>query len=182
MARRNGDFPATCGRPREQQAGDVGAGDEQDDADDGHQHEQRLDVDLAQIGPPGAAARELEASSRSSIAVATPANAERRPVRRSPARRAPAAPRLAHIDMPVLRPRENAQPEVARPEQGRPSSGSSHAMALTGMVMSATAPTLAPTKPRGLTPTIVAGTPLMSSVSPTACGLRGELLAPSSRS
>ena len=40
------------------------------------------------------------------------------------------------------------------------------------IVRSAVDPTVAPTKPGGLTPTMVTGAPLTSSVSPTILGLR----------
>ena len=57
-------------------------------------------------------------------------------------------------------------------------SGYTRGSAAAAMVMLARAPTLAPTKPRGLTPTIVTGTPPIVSVPPTASGRFGELPLP----
>ena len=53
----NSDFLPPRRRPRQHQARDVRARDEQHQPDESHQHEQRLPVDLAQVRPAGAAGR-----------------------------------------------------------------------------------------------------------------------------
>ena len=116
-----------------------------------------------------ARARRVELGHR--LSRCEPASAARSPRPRSAARR-------AFEPAPSLRRRTPGAGRARTRSQKLPGSSSGAAVGLTcgsaatGMVMSATAPTLAPTKPRGLTPTIGHGTPLMRSVRPIASGLR----------
>ncbi len=138
----------------------------------------RCRADNVQPVPPA----QHERSTPPDPSAARPASAARSPAPRdAPATRRSAAPSACATGTPGCGPREDAQPEVARTEQRR-LAGSTCGSVATGIVMSATAPTLAPTNPRGLTPTMVTGDAVDAGSSARPRRAAARTGAPNSRS
>ena len=111
------DLSAARRGARQQQARDIGAGDDQHQPDHRHQHQQRLAVDLSQVGQARAAGSQLKDRIRDGLSPA------RWPVRRNHRVRDPwphgveAGRRLLNRHV-RSGPGEDAQPEVAGTQQG----------------------------------------------------------------
>ncbi len=105
-------------RARQQQARDVRAGDEKYQPDDGHQHQERLPVDVPEIRPAGSARMQLEHRFGHGFSARRwPMGRDHRACYLGPDRiqsRGGLRNRNAR-----LRPREDAQPEVSRAEERR---------------------------------------------------------------